>query len=51
MQFDTNKEIGNTSLGIAISYFCSQGCTVSVPLNDTQDYNLVVDIQNKLFRV
>ncbi len=51
MKFSSNKEIGNSSLGIAISYFTSQGYTVSIPLNDTQDYDLIVDIQNKLYRV
>ena len=43
MIFNTNKEKGNTSLGIAIAYYTSNGYTVSIPLNDTQDYDLVVD--------
>ncbi len=51
MKFDTNKQIGNSSLGIAIAYFVGQGFTVSIPLNDTQDYDLVVDMNNKLYRV
>lgn len=34
---------GNIGLGIAISYFTYQGCIVSIPLNDIQDYDLVVD--------
>jgi len=42
MKFSTNKEKGNTSLGMAIAYFTSQGYTVSIPLNDTQDYDLVI---------
>ena len=43
MNFKTNKEKGNTSLGIAIAYFSSNGYTVSIPLNDTQDYDLIVE--------
>ena len=46
MFFCTNKEKGNTGLGIAIAYFSSQGYIVSIPLNDTQDYDLIVDRHN-----
>ena len=49
MIFNTNKEKGNASLGIAISYFSSNGYTVSIPLNDTQDYDLVVE-KNNIFQ-
>jgi len=51
MKFTTNKEKGNTSLGIAIAYYSSNGYIVSVPLNDTQDYDLIVDINNTLKKV
>lgn len=51
MIFRTNKEKGNTSLGIAIAYYTSNGYTVSIPLNDTQDYDLVVDKGNILKKV
>lgn len=43
MKFSTNKEKGNTALGMAIAYFSSQGYTVSIPLNDTQDYDLIIE--------
>lgn len=43
MLFKTNKEKGNTGLGMAIAYFSCNGYTVSIPLNDTQDYDLVVE--------
>lgn len=43
MKFSTNKEKGNTALGIAIGYFSANGYTVSIPLNDTQDYDLVIE--------
>lgn len=51
MNFKTNKEKGNTSLGIAIAYYSSNGYTVSIPLNDTQDYDLIVDKDNILKRI
>lgn len=51
MNFKTNKEKGNTSLGIAIAYYSSNGYTVSIPLNDTQDYDLIVDKNNNLKKV
>ena len=43
MIFNTNKEKGNSALGIAIGYYSSNGYIVSIPLNDTQDYDLIVD--------
>ena len=51
MKFTTNKEKGNTSLGIAIAYYSSNGYTVSIPLNDTQDYDLIVDKDNTIKRI
>lgn len=51
MSFTNNKNIGNTALGIAISYFTSQDYCVSIPLNDTQDYDLIVDMNNKLNKI
>ena len=51
MRFNTNKEKGNTGLGIAIAYYTSNGYIVSIPLNDTQDYDLIVDNGNNLLKV
>ena len=51
MNFKTNKEKGNTSLGIAIAYYTSNGYIVSIPLNDTQDYDLVVDKNNVMKKI
>ena len=48
---------GNSGLGIAIAiaiaiaYFSTNGYTVSIPLNDTQDYDLIIDKDNRLQRV
>lgn len=51
MLFETNKEKGNTGLAVAIGYFGSHGYTVSIPLNDTQDYDLIVEKEGVLERV
>lgn len=51
MNFVTNKEKGNTGLGIAIAYYTSNAFIVSIPLNDTQDYDLIVDKNNKISKI
>ena len=38
-------------LGKAIDFFTSHNITVAIPLNDTQGYDLVVDIKGELKRV
>ncbi len=38
-------------LGIAIAYFSTNGYIVSIPLNDTQDYDLIVDKNNKVEKI
>lgn len=42
---------GNIGLGVAIAYFTSKGLPVSIPLNDTQKYDLVVEIDGELKKV
>lgn len=42
---------GNMGLGLAIGYFSLLGYTVCLPLNDNQNYDLIVDIENKLCKV
>ena len=51
MAFDSNKNIGNSSLGIAIAYFTNKNYTVSIPLNDTQDYDLIVEKNGILSKI
>ena len=51
MLLNTNKERGNAGLSMAIAYFGTNGYTVSIPLNDTQDYDLIVDNGKKLLKV
>jgi hypothetical protein len=35
---------GSVGLALAISYFVSKGLVVSLPLNDNQSYDLIVDM-------
>lgn len=51
MNFKTNKEKWNSALGIAIAYFSTNGYVVSIPLNDTQDYDLIVDKKNNIEKI
>ena len=44
----TNKQKGNCGLGIAIGYFSTNDYIVSIPLNDTQDYDLLIDKDNNI---
>jgi hypothetical protein len=46
MQIETNKDKGRIGLSLAIAYFGTNGYTVSLPLNDTQWYDLVVEKDN-----
>ena len=41
--FKTNKEKGNSGLGMAIAYFTTNGYVAAIPLNDTQDYDLIIE--------
>lgn len=51
MNFKTNKEKGNSRLGVAIAYQTLNGYTVFILLNDTQDYDLIVDKDTILKRI
>jgi hypothetical protein len=49
---DNPKKQGNIGIGIAIAWFVKNGCTVSIPLTDCQEYDLVIDdINGKLYKV
>lgn len=39
---NSNKQ-GDAGLGIAIAWYTGNGYTVSIPLTDSQDYDLIVD--------
>jgi len=49
-QKNTKKQ-GNIGLGAAVAHFTSIGVTVSLPLNDSQRYDMIADIDNRLNRV
>ena len=40
MEIKNSKDKGRAGLSLAIAYFGCNGYTISVPLNDTQDYDL-----------
>jgi hypothetical protein len=44
------KKIGDIGLGAAIAFFTSKGFTVCLPLTDSQDYDLIIDIGTNLNR-
>ena len=51
LKIDNNKDRGRVGLSLAIAYFCTNGYCVSVPLNDTQYYDLVVEKDGRFFTV
>ena len=42
---------GTVGLAVAIAYFSKKGYIVSIPLNDSHDYDLIVDDGSKLSKV
>jgi hypothetical protein len=46
-----SRKQGDAGLGIAISWFACAGWTVSIPLTDSQPYDLVVDDSSALKKV
>ncbi len=50
-QARNTKTQGDIGLGVAIGWFVSNQYTISIPLTDSQDYDLIVDKENKLYRV
>lgn len=51
MQKLTNKNIGRIGLSMAINYFTLKGYTISLPLNDTQWYDMVIEKDKKFYTV
>lgn len=49
--FKNTKKQGDWGLGLAIAYFSREECTISIPLTDSQDYDLVVDMDGELKRI
>ena len=54
MLFDNainSKKQGDIGMCYAMAYYAKLGWTVSVPVTDSQDYDLVVDNGTRLFKV
>ena len=47
-QYKNSKIQGNVGMGIAIAWFMSAGYDVSIPVTDSQDYDLVIGVGHKL---
>lgn len=46
MILENNKDKGRAGLSLAIGYYGTQGYTISIPLNDTQWYDLIIEKNN-----
>ncbi len=51
MNYSSTRKQGDAGLGRAISYFTRNGYTVAIPLTDSQDYDLIVEIDGHLKKV
>lgn len=46
-----SKQQGDVGLAIAIAWFAKNGYRISIPLTDSQDYDLVIEYEGKFFSV
>ena len=51
MKYRNTKKQGDVGLGAAIAFFSNLGYTVATPLTDSQNYDLVVDMDEGLKKV
>lgn len=49
--FKNSKKQGDAGLGQAIAYFTSKGYNVALPLTDSADWDMIVEIDGSLKRV
>jgi len=49
--YRNSKNQGDAGVGQAIAYFTKLGYIVSIPLTDSQDYDLIVEIEDELKKV
>ena len=49
--FKNSKKQGDAGLGVAIGWFSVNGYGVSLPLTDSQDYDLIIDENSTLKKV
>ena len=47
----TENRLVDLGLSMAINYFTIQGYTISLPINDTQWYDLIIEKDNQFFTV
>ena len=45
------KKQGDIGMAYAIAYYSKLGWTISIPLTDSQDYDIIVDTGNSLLKV
>lgn len=50
-QYTNSRKQGDAGLGIAISWYACHGVPVSLPLTDSQEYDLIIDQNGVLERV
>ncbi len=46
-----SRKQGDVGLGAAIGYFTTRGYTVCIPLTDSQEYDLVVELEDGLKKI
>ena len=51
LNLKTHTQNGNIGFGYSIAYYTSKGFTVSIPLNDSQKYDLIYDDNISLKKV
>jgi len=49
--YDNTKKRGDAGVGIAIAHYTVSGKTVSIPITDSQDYDLIVEFPDGLKKV
>ena len=50
-QMQNSRRQGDAGMGIAIAWFTKHGYCVSIPLTDSQDYDLVIERDNQFSSV
>ena len=51
MKFKNSKKKGDYGVGAAIAHYTKLGYTVSIPITDSQDYDLIVEDDHQLQKI
>tara|TARA_B100002019_G_C20696068_1_gene323403 strand:+ start:90 stop:473 length:384 start_codon:yes stop_codon:yes gene_type:complete len=51
MEFKNSKKKGDFGVGQAIAYYTKKSYTVSIPITDSQDYDLIIENENGLQKI